>query len=237
MLTALATRSSPRDMMFIVRGKSGGTVLSNNEVSEPDEAVVAADLVRRIAAGDAAAEGELVERYRRGLLYLLHRLGALPDLAEDVQQETFIIAIKRLRHRGLDDPAGLAPFLRATARNLLIAEWRKTERRRTWGDSGELAAAVAPAPSQLQTLLLDEEAEIVRELIGELPTDRDRQILFRFYVGGQDKAKICADLGLDSLHFNRVLFRARKRFKELRERSQKRQNPPQPLAGTDGTEG
>ncbi len=198
-------------------------VLSTDSVPEPDEAAVAADLVRRIVARDAAAEGELVQRYQRGLLYLLRRLGALPDLAEDVQQETFRIVIERLRREGLADPAALAPFLRGTARNLLIAERRKAARRRTWGDSGELAAAVAPAPSQLQSVLLDEEAEIVRKLIGELPTDRDRQLLLRFYVGEEDKDAICADLGLDHLHFNRVLFRARQRFKELLERFQKRQ--------------
>lgn len=225
MPTARATGSSARDMMFLVRGNSGGAVgvLSTDAVQEPDEAAVAADLVRRIVAREASAEGELVERYRRGLLYLLRRLGALPDLAEDVQQETFRIVIERLRREGLADPAGLAPFLRGTARNLLIAERRKVARRRTWGDSGELAAAVAPAPSQLQSVLLDEEAEIVRKLIGELPTDRDRQLLLRFYVGEEDKGAICADLGLDHLHFNRVLFRARQRFKELLERFQRRQ--------------
>ena len=239
MLTTMAKRTNVRDRMYVVRGNSGGAVgvLSTEDLPEPDEAAVAADLVRRIAAGDAAAEGALVERYRRGLLRLLRHLGALPDLAEDLQQETFIIAIERLRHRGLDDPAGLSSFLRATARNLWIAERRKLERRQTWGDSGEIAAAVAPAPSQLQSVLLDEETRIVRKVIGELRTDRDRHVLFRFHVGGEDKAKICADLGLDSLHFNRVLFRARQRFKELLERSQKRQKPPQPLAGTDGTEG
>ncbi|HEX9941914.1 MAG TPA: RNA polymerase sigma factor [Thermoanaerobaculia bacterium] len=197
--------------------------MSTDAGPEPDEAAVAADLVRRIAAGDEAAEGQLVERYRRGLLYLLRHLGALPDLADDLQQETFRIVLERLRQGGLADPAGLAPFLRGTARNLFIAERRKTARRRTWGDTGELAEAVAPAPSQLQSVLLEEEGEIVRRLIGELPTDRDRQLLLRFYVGEEDKESICADLGLDSLHFNRVLFRARQRFKDLLERFEKRQ--------------
>jgi RNA polymerase sigma-70 factor (ECF subfamily) len=233
---AQKSNPGPRDMMYVVRGSSearpagplgpgGGTVGvdSTSAGSEPDEAAVAAGLVRRIAAREAAAEGELVERYRRGILYLLHRLGAQPELADDLQQETFRIVIERLRQGGLSDPAGLAPFLHGTARNLLIAERRKTARRRTWGDSGELAVAVAPAPSQLQTVLLDEEARIVRDLIAELPTDRDRELLLRFYVGEEDKDKLCADLGLDSLHFNRVLFRARQRFKELLERFQKRQ--------------
>jgi len=179
----------------------------------PDEAQVATDLVRRIASGEPAAEAELVERYSRGLLYLLRRLA--PELAEDLHQESFRIVLERLRRRELDDPAGLAGFLRGTARNLVIAERRKNARRRTEADEEELAQAVHPAPGQLSAVLLDEEAETVRQLIRELPTERDRQLLLRFYVGEEDKESLCADLGLDSLHFNRVLFRARQRFKEL----------------------
>jgi RNA polymerase sigma-70 factor (ECF subfamily) len=216
-------------------------VISSDLGPEPDEAAAAAGLVQRIAAGDADAEEDLVARYRRGLLYLLSRLGAPPDLADDLQQETFRIVIERLRRGGLADPAGLAPFLRGTARNLLIAERRKAARRRTWGDSGELAQAVAPAPSQLQSVLVNEEAAMVRRLIGELPTDRDREILTRFYVADEDKESICADLGLDSLHFNRVLFRARQRFKELLEQSGKRPAPartsPRTPHGSAGVRG
>jgi RNA polymerase sigma-70 factor, ECF subfamily len=199
----------------------GGAVDVISSDHEPEEAAVAADLVRRIVAGETDAEEDLVARYRRGLLYLLSHRGALPDLADDLVQETFRIVIERLRHSGLTDPAGLRPFLRGTACNLLKAEVRKTARRRTWGDTGELARAVAAAPSALQALLADEKAKMVRRLIAELPTGRDRELLMRFYVREEDKETICADLGLDSLHFNRVLYRARQRFKELLERFQK----------------
>ena len=48
---------------------------------------------------------------------------------------------------------------------------------------------------------------------------RDREILRRFYVEDQDKEDICRALNLDSLHFNRVLFRAKKRFRKLLEKS------------------
>lgn len=192
--------------------------MSTDAVSMPDEAEVATGLVRRIAAGDASAEGELVQRYSRGLHYLLRRLGAAPELADDLHQETFRVVLERLRGRGLDEPAGLVGFLRGTARNLMLAERRKTARRRTEADDEELAQAVHPAPSQLSAVLLDEEAETVRQLIRELPTDRDRQLLLRYYVSDEDKESLCADLGLDSLHFNRVLFRARQRFKETLER-------------------
>ena len=46
-------------------------------------------------------------------------------------------------------------------------------------------------------------------------SDRDREILFRFYLAEDDKERICRDLGLTAVHFNRVLFRARERFREL----------------------
>jgi RNA polymerase sigma-70 factor (ECF subfamily) len=88
-----------------------------------------------------------------------------------------------------------------------------------------MAQAVHPAPSQLSAVLLDEEAETVRRLIRELPTDRDRQLLLRYYVSEEEKESLCADLGLDSLHFNRVLFRARQRFKEILERSRSPEMP------------
>jgi RNA polymerase sigma-70 factor (ECF subfamily) len=130
--------------------------------------------------------------------------------------------LERLRRRGLAQPAALVGFLRGTARNLVLAERRKAVRRKTDGrDPLDLATTEDPAPSQLQSVLYDEQVALVRRLIGELETDRDRQILLRFYVGEEDKGRICADLGLDSLHFNRVLHRARFRFKQLVERRQK----------------
>ena len=52
-----------------------------------------------------------------------------------------------------------------------------------------------------------------------MPVERDRDLLIRLYVYDQDKEEICRELGLDSLHFNRVLFRAKGRFKKILERT------------------
>jgi RNA polymerase sigma-70 factor (ECF subfamily) len=48
-----------------------------------------------------------------------------------------------------------------------------------------------------------------------MPSERDRTVLSRFYIADDDKDRICEELGLSSLHFNQVLFRARERFKKL----------------------
>lgn len=183
---------------------------------ERSEAEVAAELVRRIRSGDAAAEEELVRRYSRGLLFHLRRTAGDPDLADDLHQETFRVVLERLRGEGIGEPERLAGFILGTGRNLFLGGWRKRSRR---GEGTSLDAIEAdppdPVPDQLDRVLQEEEILKVRRLIGELGTDRDRQILFRFYVAEEGKERICADLGLDSLHFNRVLFRARQRFKEL----------------------
>ena len=63
----------------------------------------------------------------------------------------------------------------------------------------------------------------MRALLNELGQPRDREILQRFYVQEEDKERICNDLHLDGAHFNRVLFRARERFRELVMRHEMRQ--------------
>jgi RNA polymerase sigma-70 factor, ECF subfamily len=186
--------------------------------SVPEEAEAAADLVRRIGAGEARAEGELVARYSRGLLFHLRRMTGDPIWSDDLHQETFRVVLERLRAGGIAEPERLAGFVLATGRNLFLGGWRKQTRR---GERDAVdAAAIDPAdpePGQLARLVREEEIRKVRRLIGELGTDRDRQILFRFYVAEEEKETICSALGLSSLHFNRVLFRARQRFRELLE--------------------
>ena len=199
------------------------------------EESVARDLVERIRAGDSRAENELVLRYSRGVLFLLRRMTRDPTLADDLHQDTFQVVLQRLRGAGIDDPARVSGFIRATARNLFIGEVRKRERRRT-DRVGEHSGDVAdPTPGPLTRVLRDEEASLVRRVISELGTERDRQLLFRFYVAEHDKSLICAELGLTSLHFNRVLHRARQRFKELLE--SRRQDPTTPGEPRDETLG
>ncbi|MEM8960065.1 MAG: sigma-70 family RNA polymerase sigma factor [Acidobacteriota bacterium] len=176
-------------------------------------------LVERIRAGDAAAESELVERHGRAVRMVLAQMMRGRPEADDLFQETFRRAIEKLRAGELRQPEKLPAFMVAIARNLAIALFRLRSRRRTDEDSEVVAdTAVAPA-DQLQQMMGDEKAVLVRRLLGELRNDRDRQLLFRFYIAEEDKESICASLGLSALHFNRVLYRARQRYRELYEQA------------------
>lgn len=135
--------------------------------------------------------------------------------AEDLFQDTFGLALEKLRRGELREPAKLPGFLAQIARNLAIEHYRKVSRRKTDADSDAVLEAVSPRDSPLGDLLARENAALVRRALEELGNERDRQILLRFYIAEEDKDRISADFGLDSLQFNRVLHRARQRYKTL----------------------
>ncbi|MEO0366438.1 MAG: sigma-70 family RNA polymerase sigma factor [Pseudomonadota bacterium] len=193
---------------------------ASGDLSSNDEGTVARALAERIADGDRSAEQELVVRYSRPLLYMLRRRAGDADLAEDLHQDVFRVVIERLRDRGINEPEKLAGFIQSTGRNLLIGEIRRSQRRRTYTDSDAIdASADTVSSTQFSETNDAQEATAVRELLDELRPERDRAILIRFYLQQEDKASICSALDLTDLHFNRVLYRAKKRFRALLESS------------------
>jgi len=173
------------------------------------------ELVDRIRAGDPRAEERLIGRYGRGIALLLDRHTNGRPEAEDLFQDTFRLALEKLRNGELREPAKLPGFLAQIARNLALEHYRKTSRRKTEADSEAVLEAVSPRTGQLGELLERENAALVRRVLQELGNERDRQILLRFYIAEEDKDRLSEDFGLSSLQFNRVLHRARQRYKEL----------------------
>lgn len=186
-------------------------------------------LVERIQAGDSIAEAELVEGYRLGLTYLLRKVTGDPALSEDLLQETFQVALRRIRAGELREPDRLSGFLRQTAKNLAIMEHRKSGRLEGVDPWKPERGPVDPGESQLSQILRQEAAGLVRQVLREMRSVRDRQLLYRYYIAEHAKEEICRDLGLSSLNFNLVLFRARERFRKLVEEAEDRR-----LAGLRG---
>ena len=182
------------------------------EKTTPEEAE---ELVRRIMAGDSASESDFVARYGRGINFVLRREARDEDTVADLYQETFRIGIEKIRKGDLRDPAKLGSFMASIARFVVIDHYRATARHDARFENSEDNTFPATEDGQLQTILRTEQAGLVRQAIDEMKSDRDRQILFRFYIAEDEKEDICRDLELSSLHFNRVLHRAKQRYKEL----------------------
>jgi len=174
-----------------------------------------ADLVARIASGGRRAEEELIGRYRRGVSVILGTLVEQRALVEDLRQESFRIALEKIRKGDVREPERLSGFICSVARNLAIQYFRQPAQREVTGSTESVEFIVDSAPSPLQQLLRQENARIVRQVLSEVRPQRYQEILYRYYVAEEDKEAICADMGLSSLHFNRVLQRARDRYREL----------------------
>ncbi len=172
-------------------------------------------LADRIARRDPRAEEEFVLRYRAGLLNALRRRTGGGSDAEDLLQDAFVIALRRLRQGTIQQPERLSGFMFGLARNLAIERARKEQKAQA--ETGDEWVSLIPdgRPGQLSELLQREKARIVRQVLSKLRLERDRQILFRYYIEGEDKEQIRLDLQLSSLHFNRVLHRARRRYRKL----------------------
>jgi RNA polymerase sigma-70 factor (ECF subfamily) len=159
-----------------------------------------------VLAGDAAAWTRwLDETYPAVAAYVRWRCGGLADLADDVLQDTWLTAARRVR---AFDPArnrfaawvcGIAANV---VRNHLRARVRRHRRTRPLADSPEPAA---PAPA--------EAAEFVAVALARLP-DRYERALRAKYLDGRSVAEIAADWGETEKAVEGVLTRARQAFRE-----------------------
>jgi RNA polymerase sigma-70 factor (ECF subfamily) len=183
-------------------------MLSGAEVSSPS------DILQDIRNGDKQAEKELVERYWRGLIFVLNNQCHDPDLTNDLAQDTFIIVINKARKGDIENPAALGAFIRQVGVNLVIAHFRKESRRKTDVDENIDIQFPDRAPSIQQSLGEKELTQVVKQVMDELPNQRDRELLYRYFVYGHTKQQICDDFELTLAHFDRVLYRARARLKK-----------------------
>jgi RNA polymerase sigma-70 factor (ECF subfamily) len=185
--------------------------------TEEIEQIVAAALT-----GDRRAETRMLVVLRPGVLAVL-RFGAFHRWvdAEDLTQETLHIVVERVRAGTIEDPRRVFSFAASTARNLALNAARKALRQQTVVDS-DLVDELAQNLEMEQGELSDSDdrhlAEAVVAMLEELPTERDRQMLTRFYLDGVDKQQLCRELSLSPKHFDRVLMRARSRLRTIIER-------------------
>lgn len=153
----------------------------------------------------------LVGRHQRAVWRYLRALGAPPDHAEDLTQETFVVAWRR----GFEDrgPAAAAAFLRTTARNLWL------RRRRDEGRREELLVELADRMWQRDCAHDGGEAWLValRECTQRLE-GRSRAALRLWYGGDQQRETAASALGLQPNGLKTLLQRVRALLRECIER-------------------
>jgi RNA polymerase sigma-70 factor (ECF subfamily) len=94
-----------------------------------EDAHVAALLVRRCIAGDAAAWEEIVQRYHRRIYNICYRFTGTGNDADDLTQEVFIKMYRTLNTYDVDRGAFMT-WVTTVTRNLLVDHFRKTRQDR-----------------------------------------------------------------------------------------------------------
>src|SRR5262244_2591994 len=137
-----------------------------------------ADLVARIASGDRRAEEELIGRYRRGVSVILGTLVEQRALVEDLRQESFRIALEKIRKGDVREPERLSGFICSVARNLAIQYFRQPSQREVTVSEEAAELLIDSAPSPIHNLLREENGRIVRQVLSDVRPKRYQDILY-----------------------------------------------------------
>jgi RNA polymerase sigma-70 factor (ECF subfamily) len=174
------------------------------------------DLAERIARGDPDAEAEFARRYSRGVRVLIRRHARTDDTqVDDLAQDVLSGVLRQLRAGAVRDAKALAAYVRSAAVRAATAASSR-ERNRSFE---ELSTADVATTTEIdgpeRTVERFSLAALVRTVLAELPSPRDRNVLALFYLEDLSKDEVCLRLGIDAEHFRRVMHRARERMRLL----------------------
>lgn len=168
------------------------------------------------SVGQDAIADQFAKQHYAGLQSLLTRQIRDAGVAADMLNEAVAISISHLRLGRVSAPDRLPGYVYRVALNLYRNYRRELQNR---ADIRAKAEDLEALPAESTAASFDaadgELVRQVRKLIEELPTPRDREVIKRFYLDEEEKATICESLGLSSLHFDKVVFRARQRMRSL----------------------
>jgi RNA polymerase sigma-70 factor (ECF subfamily) len=181
----------------------------------PDDAYAAwVDLVERIRGNQTDGMEELYRLFSKGIrFYLCRQLG--PQELDDKVHDTFLIVVQSIRRGELREPERLMGFVRTIVRRQVAAHIdRVVQNRREQADLDSSMKVPDPRDNPEEAAIFLQRNELIRRVLSEL-TDRDREILNRFYLQEQEQGQICQEMGLTETQFRLLKSRAKARFGEL----------------------
>jgi RNA polymerase sigma-70 factor, ECF subfamily len=171
-------------------------------------------LVARIQAGDPSAMERLYALFSRGIrFYLCRQLGA--QELDDKVHDTFVIVVQAIRRGELREPDRLMGFVRTIVRRQVAAFIDNAVQNRR--DQVDLESGVSVSDgrsSPEEDAIAGQRREIMKRVLCSV-SQRDREILTRFYLLGQPQEQICREMRLTSTQFRLLKSRAKARFGEL----------------------
>ena len=178
----------------------------------PDEELAAAARDGALSAFD-----RLVRRHNAGLVRFLCQYARSQADAQDLAQDAFIRAFRKLHL--YDSRRSFRVWLFTIARRVAASDWRRRSRTPLAAASGvpdpELDAAPAPTPQE--RLMAAERDEQLWQQVRRLPPAQ-RRAVWLFYVEGMSGCDVAGVLGRSEVGVRVLLYRARAALaRQLRE--------------------
>ncbi len=162
--------------------------------------------------------GQVVVEHRSRIYRYVLSMARDPDTAEDLTQETFLRALRRLG--SLRDRAALVPWLYRLATNVFIDWVRAEDRRRlarTGGQNGDETDLVAKIPDPVaavdRRIEQSEMSECVQDFVDDLPDDF-RSVILLHDAHGLSNPEIAQMLGLTVATTKIRIHRGRMRLRQ-----------------------
>ena len=174
------------------------------------------ELIQRVLDGDDTAFTELVEKYRKSVHALAWRKIQDFHIAEDITQETFLIAYQKLST--LKASQSFAGWLYVIAVNRCNL-WFRKKRLKTQSlentDSEELEEITYSnyVIEEKERESVETRREVVKKLLAKLQ-ESDRTVITLYYLGGMTYEEISKFLGVSVSAIKNRLYRARQHLKK-----------------------
>jgi RNA polymerase sigma-70 factor (ECF subfamily) len=171
-------------------------------------------LVNQIKVGEETGMEQLYKLFSRGIRYYLCRqLG--PQELEDKVHDTFLIVVNAIRRGDLREPERLMGFVRTVVRRQVAAYIEQAVHNRREQADLETGVTVADRKQNPeQEAMIRQKAELMESALSAL-SERDREILVRFYLKEQPQEQICREMDLTETQFRLLKSRAKAKFGEI----------------------
>lgn len=167
------------------------------------------DIIEQVRAGDIDQYGQLVERYRVGLIIHCERFLHDHDEAEDIAQKAFIKAYEKLTDFN-PRKARYSTWLYHIATNMALDVLRASKRTIP-GDVEEEADMAAEALDA--ALMHDETIREVRAAVLTLMPPQQRRVIEAFYWEGMSYQAIADELGVPINTVKGWMYRAKQQLR------------------------
>jgi RNA polymerase sigma-70 factor, ECF subfamily len=176
-----------------------------------------ASVTKRIQDGDPAAEEVLYTTLAGGARFFLQRRLGTQDV-EDQVHELFLAVTGAIRRGEVEHPERLMGFVRTVLFRQLSGEiGRNVRRRDTAADFDTTSQLPAPGTTPEERAIAAQKSALMAKVLREL-SDRDFDVLSRFYLREQSPQQICQEMGLTQVQFQLLKSRAKARLADLMRR-------------------